>query len=127
MAGIMGALTGGLGAPAAGARGAGSFVRALTNADLGVAENAFVEGTFAVRGGKATAYIKYLGKPEEGIGRGLLGARNSLKTVARTEGATALRIETSSVIEKTGRLREILGRAGFGSRPNGTMWWEGGI
>ena len=102
-------------------------MRSLNPADLGLAENAIVEGTFGVRGAKATAYIKYLGAPEEGLGRGLVGARSALRKAAGAEQATVLRIETSPVIEQTGRLADILRRAGFGARPNGTAWWEGPV
>ncbi|XYH97990.1 RHS repeat-associated core domain-containing protein [Sorangium sp. So ce1128] len=115
------AATGGFKAP----RGEGKAVRALSPADLGLAENAIVEGTFAVNGEKATAYVRYLGKPAEGLGSGLLGARKALVAAAKGEGASVLRIETSRVIEETGRLAPILEKAGFGVRPNGTMFWEG--
>jgi hypothetical protein len=101
--------------------------RALEAADLGLDEaKAIVQGTFGVKGGKATAYIKYLGEaqPGAGIGRGLLEAKNNLKSLARSEGAGSLRIETTRVIEESGRLERVLQRAGFQTRPNGTMWFE---
>jgi hypothetical protein len=121
VAGVVGR---GAGAGAA-AKGGANLVRPLVSEDLGLVANAVVEGTFAVRGGKATAYVQYLGRPPAGLGRGLLGARRSLGLVAKEEGATMLRIETSPIIEETGRLRDILQKAGFGERPNGTMWWQG--
>jgi len=118
----------GLGAgPRAFAGGRSTFSRPLTAGDLGLADDAVVEGTFALRGSKATAYVQYLGKPPEGLGASLLGARNSLSAAARADGATTLRIETSPVIEKTTTLRKGLLRKGFAERPNGTMWWEGGL
>jgi hypothetical protein len=107
-------------------RGA-DFVRPLTAADLGLAENAIVEGTLALRGGKATAVVKYLGAPPEGFGLGVARARGALANVAKSDGAISLRIETSRIIEPSGRLGPLLERFGFQQRPNGTMWWEGGL
>jgi hypothetical protein len=75
--------------------------------------------------GSPKTYVRYLGKPEQGLGAGLLGARKALGTAAKAEGASTLRIETSRVIEGSGRLAPILERAGFRVRPNGTMFWEG--
>jgi hypothetical protein len=109
-----------------GIRGGGLAVRPLTHGDLGLPESAIVQGTFAVRGGKATAYVQYLGAPED-LGRHLLGARTSLVNAARAEGASKLRIETTPVIEITGRLRRILLGRGFEERPNATMFWEGAV
>jgi len=54
-------------------------------------------------------------------------SRNSLGDVARAEGATVLRIETSPLIEATGRLGPGLERRGFQPRGNGSMWWEGAL
>jgi hypothetical protein len=51
----------------------------------------------------------------------------SLKDTARAEGATVLRVETTRIIEPTGRLRVILERLGFAARRNGTMYFEGGL
>ncbi|AUX38810.1 uncharacterized protein SOCE26_001880 [Sorangium cellulosum] len=116
-----------LGESVGSAREAGKAVRALTPADLGLGENTIVEGTFAINGAKATAYVRYLGKPPEGLGSGLLRARKALGAAAKEEGASILQIETSRVIEETGRLAPILERAGFGVRPNGTMFWEGAL
>jgi RHS repeat-associated protein len=105
-----------------------AVVRALTAADLGLAEDAIVEGTFALRGGRVTATIDYLGS-ENGLGRGLLGARESLAEAAREAGATSLRIETTPIIEESGRLLRILSnpRSGFTVRGNLTAFWEGSI
>jgi RHS repeat-associated protein len=121
--------------PALQSRGSGTksvagakTVRPLTAADMGVVEGADVKGTFAVRDGKATAYIEYLGKPENGsLAAGMLGARKTLKIAAREAGARTLRIESTRVIELTGRLLKIMEKAGFQARPDGTMWWEGSL
>jgi RHS repeat-associated protein len=115
-----------VGAATSPAAKAPTLVRALAAADLGLAEGTIVEGTLSVNSGKATAYIKYLGNPD-GVGRGLLGARAALARAARAEGANVLRIETSRIIEQSGKLGPILQRAGFASRANGTMWWETAI
>jgi RHS repeat-associated protein len=108
-------------------RAAAPTTRALTAADLGLAEGAVVEGSFSVRAGKATAYIKYLGKPPAGLARGLLGIRTNLANAARAAGADTLRIETSPIIEETGRLADVLEKVGFEFRANGTAWWEAAI
>lgn len=86
-----------------------------------------MNGTFSVRGDKATAFVGYLGRGSEGLGSGLAGARGSLGNAAREAGASTLRIETSPIIEASGRLERGLTRAGFEARANGTMWWEGAL
>ena len=101
--------------------------RALTPADMGMADTATVQGSFSWKGSKATAKVDYIGAPEGGLGSSLLGARGSLRAAARQEGATMLRIETSRIIEDTGRLQQVLLRAGFQQRSNGTMWWQGNL
>jgi RHS repeat-associated protein len=125
MAAIMGALTGGLGAPAA--RGAVTSSRALSAADLGLeGTDAIVQGTFRIKAGRALVKVDYLGS-ETGLGRAGLGAWSKLQKAARAEGATSIRVETSPVIEMTGKLQRILSKLGFQSRPNGTMFYEGGL
>jgi RHS repeat-associated protein len=111
--------------PIGGAGGGGRGTsRPLTAADLGLPEGTVVDGTFALRDGKATATIKYLGAPPEGLGLGLARARGALSKLAQGEGATTLRIETSRIIEPSGRLAPLLQRFGFQMRTNGTMWME---
>ncbi|MEZ4263992.1 MAG: hypothetical protein R3B36_33170 [Polyangiaceae bacterium] len=97
------------------------FSRALTAADLGVNESTVVQGAVLGACRKGDRYIRYLGG---GLGRELLELRNGLAKTARAHGAQTLRIETSRIIEETGRLQPILERAGFELRSNGTMWWE---
>ena len=111
----------------AGATGPAKIVRPLVAADLGVPESAVVKGTFSLKAGKATAKIDYLGAADDGLGRSLLDARKSLNEVAKAEGASSLRIETSPIIEETGRLRGILLKKGFQERSNATMYWEGKV
>jgi hypothetical protein len=101
--------------------------RALTAADLGLdGTDAIVQGTMRVKGGRALVKVDYLGS-EKGLGTAGLKAFGRLKEAAKAEGATSLRIETSPIIESSGRLRTILGKQGFQSRPNGTMFYEGGL
>jgi RHS repeat-associated protein len=121
-----GAAGGGGGGGGGGAGGPRGTSRPLTAADLGLKDDAIVHGTFSVRGDKATAYVQYLGKGSDELGMVSVNAsRNSLKGVARAEGAGVLRIETSPLIEESGRLGPGLARRGFQPRGNGSMWWEG--
>lgn len=113
-------------APGAGGGGA----RPLTPADLGLRESTQVEGTLSMRGGKVTAKVDYLGAPAgETLTVGeLRGMDVALRGTAAAEGGSVLRVETSPVIQQSARgvpvLRRLLERAGFESRPNGTMWRE---
>ncbi len=123
---------GGAAAKAAAAEGAAAegvtiAPRALTAADMGLAgTDAIVEGTMSVKNGQAIAKVAYLGSPG-GLGSAGLRVFGALKNAARAEGATGLRIETTRIIEPTGRLQPLLKALGFQLRTNGTMFFEGPI
>ncbi|XYI04238.1 RHS repeat domain-containing protein [Sorangium sp. So ce1128] len=108
-------------------KGGVTISRALTQADFGFeGTDADIQGTFRVKDGRALVKVDYLGSAN-GVGR--LGPRawSRLQDAARAEGATSIRVETTPVIEQTGRLTKILSKLGFQSRPNGTMFYEGGL
>ncbi len=99
--------------------------RALTQSDFGLeGTDAEIQGTIRVKDGRALVKVEYLGSAQ-GLGR--LGPRawSRLHPAARTEGATSIRVETTPVIEHTGRRMRVLSKLGFRSRPNGTMFYEG--
>ena len=48
----------------------------------------------------------------------------ALKATARAEGATTLRIQTSRIVEATGRLGPVLERMGFQSYGQGRFFLE---
>lgn len=48
----------------------------------------------------------------------------AMKDGARGMGASTLRIETTRIVESTGRLSRILDRMGFGIRRNGSRFFE---
>ncbi|TAK27045.1 MAG: hypothetical protein EPO40_18905 [Myxococcaceae bacterium] len=108
---------------AAGGGGGGGFVRPLEAADLGLEGVVGLDltGTVSMRGGQMTMRVGYLGAPPPGISpRDALGAIGAAMGVARQAGASALRLETTPVINA--RLAELLSLRGFSSRTNGTMW-----
>lgn len=101
-------------------------LRALTKADVGLAgTTARVFGKLSVRNGKATVKIDKLDK--------VFGTRvkagpkciiDAMKQTARDAGATRLRIETSPIIEQSGRVNRILGKLNFGQRNTGPRFLE---
>lgn len=101
--------------------------RALVAADLGLeGTDAIVQGTIRIKDGRALVKVAYLGSPT-GLGRAGRSVLPSLRATAAAEGATALRIETTPIIESTGRLLKVLEKMGFQQRANGSMFFEGAL
>jgi hypothetical protein len=99
--------------------------RALTPADLGLdGTSAIVDGSVRVKNGTAIVQIDFLGRGAGSLGGKALNVLPSLKKTARELGAGRLRIETTRIIEKTGSLNRILDMLGFGTRKNGTRFFE---
>ncbi len=116
-------------APAGGAIGGGGgnsarLVRALTRQDVGFAENSGVHtlwGTVTQKGTQITVKFDFIGGTM--TVREIRGILPALETMARDAGATVLRIETTRVIESTGRLLNLLvNRFGFELRSNMTAF-----
>ena len=107
----------------------GKTERSLTPEDLGINSAANVVGKIKIKNGKMTVKTDYIAKPKGkgGIGAKGLGAKQALMNAAKNAGAKTLRIETSPIIESSGRLGKALGRRGFQARSNGTMFWEGPV
>jgi RHS repeat-associated protein len=104
------------------------FQRPLIPADLGLeGTDAIVEGTFRLKAGQAVIKVAYLGSPGKQLAAHARAIIPRLKDLARAQGATSMRIETSYIIEMTGGLDRLLVRLGFQARNNGTMFLESAL
>jgi hypothetical protein len=116
---LLGGVIGGGGA----ATETGTFARELLPADLGLGEDAqFIGRISGIKGGVADVAVDWVGGE---MGNSGMAALARIKDIARAEGATSIRIQTSRVVETTGVLRRWLASRGFQAMEDGAMRYEG--